>query len=73
MERAMGWYYYLKDKVIFPFRAKCIKEFSISPLEKGEPIQVLGMLPEEDCENRVFVKIIGNKRTFGVPLDLRTT
>ena len=69
IERALGWYYYLEDRIIFPFRAKCIKEFSISPLEKGEIIQVVGMLPEDDCETRMFVKIDWNKRTLGVPLE----
>jgi hypothetical protein len=24
-EQAMGWYYYLDDKIIFPFGAKCVK------------------------------------------------
>jgi hypothetical protein len=55
VEKALGWYYYLKDKINFSFKAKCIKEISISPLKKGETIKVVGMLSEEDCENGMFV------------------
>ncbi len=25
-EQAMGWYYYLDDKITFPFQGKCIQE-----------------------------------------------
>ena len=31
-ERAMGWYYYLQDSLLFPFKAKCISRRQISPL-----------------------------------------
>src|SRR5271166_3153561 len=34
-EQAMGWYYYLEDKIHFPFQAKCITSKVISPLQKG--------------------------------------
>ena len=34
-ERAMGWYYYLENKIRFPFRAKCITAKLVSPLRKG--------------------------------------
>lgn len=29
-ERAMGWYYYLEEKLRFPFTARCIKARPIS-------------------------------------------
>ena len=29
---AMGWYYYLQDTITFPFKVKCIKSVSTSPL-----------------------------------------
>ncbi len=35
-ERALSWYYYLEEKLQFPFRAKCIAERSISPLRVSE-------------------------------------
>jgi len=30
-EQAMGWYYYLEDKIRFPFPAKCIVARVVSP------------------------------------------
>ena len=41
-EQAMGWYYYLEDKIRFPFKAKCIVSKVISPLRMGESVDVLG-------------------------------
>jgi len=36
-EQAMGWYYYLEEKLSFPFKAKCIEERAISPFSgRGE-------------------------------------
>lgn len=68
VERAMGWYYYLEDKMRFPFNAKCIKERRISPLKKGEIVEVLGMAPEEDCEKEMFTEIKWKGRILAVPL-----
>ena len=42
-EQAMGWFYYLEDRLRFPFRARCIAERMISPLRKGEDTEVVGM------------------------------
>lgn len=47
-ERAIGWYYYLEEKLAFPFRAKCNAARGISPLEKGAEVEVLGMAPADD-------------------------
>lgn len=33
-EQVMGWYYYLDDRIRFPFHAKCIKAKIVSPLTK---------------------------------------
>lgn len=67
-EQAMGWYYYLEDKIHFPFQARCIRESKISPLQIGEIVQVAGMAAENDCLNKMFVEIEWSGRTFGVPL-----
>jgi hypothetical protein len=48
-EQAMGWYYYLEDRLLFPFRAKCIAERIISPLRTGDTLEVVGMAPEDEC------------------------
>ena len=39
-EQVMGWYYYLDDKIRFPFRANCITPNVVSPLRKGETVEV---------------------------------
>jgi hypothetical protein len=48
-EQAMGWYYYLEDKIHFPFQAKCIASKVISPLQSGEAVEVRGLAPEDTC------------------------
>ncbi len=67
-EQAMGWYYYLEDKLCFPFKARCIVERRLSPLKVGEEIQVVGMTSEEDCMHEMFVEARWSGRTFGMPL-----
>jgi hypothetical protein len=67
-ERAMGWYYYLEEKLRFPFTAKCIVERAISPLRVGEKVEVVGIAPEEECEHEMFVAILWEERRLAVPL-----
>lgn len=42
-ERASGWYYYLEEKLTFPFRAKCISRRMISPLIVSDEVEVVAM------------------------------
>ncbi|MBC8180814.1 calcium-binding protein [candidate division KSB1 bacterium] len=67
-EQAMGWYYYLDDKITFPFTAHCVEERRISPLKTGEEVTVTGMVYEDDCMHEMFVEIEWQGRSFGVPL-----
>ena len=67
-EQAMGWYYYLEDRLGFPFRAQCISERRSSPLKRGERVEVIGMAPEDDCMHEMFVEIRWKKRELAVPL-----
>ena len=67
-ERAMGWYYYLEDKLCIPFSATCIAERAISPLRKGDEVEVVAMGPEEECAREMFVAIRWEKRPLAVPL-----
>ena len=48
----MGWYYYLEKKLAFPFKAKCVAERSVSPLMRGEEVEVLGLAKQgiDDCD-----------------------
>lgn len=46
-EQAMGWYYYLEEKIDFPFQASCIASKVTSPLCKGESVEVRGLAAED--------------------------
>ena len=67
-EQAMGWYYYLEENLQFPFQARCIARRTISPLEPGEEVEVVGMPSEEDCGHNMFVLVEWQSRKLGVPL-----
>jgi Calcium binding len=67
-ERAMGWYYYLDDKLKVPFKARCRIARSVSLLKIGEEVEVLGMGPEEECETELFVWVGWAGERVAVPL-----
>ena len=67
-EQVMGWYYYLDDKIRFPFQAKCIAPKVVSPLRKGETVEVQRMAPEDACSADMLVLIRWHGRTMAVPL-----
>ena len=67
-ERAIGWHCHLDDKLRFPFKAKCVAVREISPLKKGEEVEVLGMAPSDDCMREMFVIVGFAGRKLGVPL-----
>lgn len=68
IERAMGWYYYLEEKLTVPFKARCTAKQAISPLKIGEEVDVLAMAPEEECESEMFVTIDYGSDSLAVPL-----
>ena len=67
-EQAMGWYYYLKDTIEFPFSAVCCERRSISPLKIDDKIVVVGMADEVECEKEMFVAILWGNNDLAVPL-----
>ena len=67
-EQAMGWYYYLEDKLCFPFTAECIATRATSPFRKGDEIEILSMAPEGECEHEMFVETRWKKGTLAIPL-----
>jgi hypothetical protein len=67
-EQAMSWYYYLEGKVSFPFGAKCVAATAVSPLRKGETVEVLRMAPDDACEHDMLVLIRWQGRKMAVPL-----
>ena len=71
-ERAMGWYYYLENKIRFPFQAKCARAKVVSPLLKGETVEVRHMAPEDACSGDMLVLITWHGRHVAVPLSQLT-
>ena len=67
-EQVMGWCYYLDDKIRFPFQAKCIAPKVVSPLRKGETVEVQRMAPEDTCSAGMLVLIRWHGRTMAVLL-----
>ena len=64
----MGWYCYLQDQMEFPFQAKCIETDVVSPLRKGETVEVLDMAPADSCDHNMLVCIRWKNRKMAVPL-----
>ena len=71
-EQAMGWYYYLEEKLQFPFTAVCNGKRAISPLHVKDEVDVIGMAPEEECEKEMFVTIRWERDGLAVPLSQLT-
>lgn len=68
-EQASGWYSYLEDTLAFPFLARCVRERSISPLQVGDDVELVGMAPQEECEHEMFVLTPwDHDRTLAIPL-----
>ena len=71
-EQALGWYYYLDNQLRFPFQAKCTVAKVVSPLRKGETVEVVRMAPEDTCSADMLVLIHWQGRTMAVPLSQLT-
>ncbi len=61
-EQAMGWCYYVEDRLEFPFTAECTQKRAIPPLRVGDEVDVIGMAPEDEREREMFVTIRSAKR-----------
>jgi hypothetical protein len=64
----MGWYYYLENKLRFPFYARSAFSKVMSPLQKGEIVEVVRMAPEDACLGEMQILIRWQNRTLAVPL-----
>jgi hypothetical protein len=67
-ERALGWYYYLEEKLGVPFYARVSKELPVSPLTLNDEVEVLGVAPEKVCTTEMFVWVRQPRRNLAVPL-----
>ena len=72
-EQAMGWYYYLQDKISFPFAAECIAVNKRSPLDLGEHFDVVRMAGEELCRHDMLVEISWRGKVLAIPLSQTET
>ena len=61
-EQALGWYYYLENKIQFPFSARSMTAKVVSPLRKGETVDVRGLAPEDSCALDMLVPIRSHGR-----------
>jgi len=71
-EQAMGWYYHLENKLRLPFQARCMASNAVSPLRKGETVEVRRMAPEDACSSDMLVLIKWLGRKVAVPLSQLT-
>ena len=67
-EQALSWYYYLENKIRFPFQAKCLATKVVSPLRKGETVEVVRMAPDDVCAHDMLVVVRWQGRNMAVPL-----
>src|SRR4029453_6559434 len=67
-EQAMGWYYYLENKIRCPFQARCTVTKAVSPLRKGETGEGRPLAPEDACPTNRLGQIRWHGRTIAVPL-----
>lgn len=67
-EQAIGWYYYLQDRLPLSFTARCVNERAASPLRIGEVVEVRGLAPEDECEHDMLAWIRWHDRDMAVPL-----
>ena len=67
-ERAMGWYYYLDEKISFPFAAECAATDKRNPLELNERVTVMRMAGEENCEHDMYVDVSWGGKVLAAPL-----
>ena len=67
-EQSMSWYYYLEDKIQFPFHAQCIASVPTSSLRKGDSVEIRKMAPEHGCSTDMLVMTRWKNRNIAVPL-----
>jgi hypothetical protein len=68
-ERAMSWYYYLQDKLEFPFAGQCRATRTTSPLKVNQEVEVLAMALEDDCMSEILVMVKLGRSKIAVPLE----
>ncbi len=57
-EVMMGWYYYLEEKLTFPFTAKYRDSGKGRGKKTTQLLQVVGMADEDECNREIQVMIL---------------
>ena len=57
-----------RTKSSFPFAARCIASKVVSPLRKGETVEVRSLAPEDSCAHDMLVLIRWHGRNVTIPL-----
>ncbi|MEZ4668181.1 MAG: calcium-binding protein [Anaerolineae bacterium] len=67
-EQALGWYYYLEEQIIFPFKTPCTYSHKAITFKVAELVKVLVMAGKDDCTSDMIVIVQFQARTLGVPV-----
>ena len=57
-EQALGWYYYLENRIKFTFAARCIASQVVFPLRKGETVEVRRLAAGDSCAHDMLVMLV---------------
>ena len=68
-DEMMSWYYYLEEKLSFPFHTVCVKEMAQSPISLNEKLIVTGLPDMDICGHAMFVNIKFKRRTLAIPME----
>lgn len=67
-ERAMGWYYYLNDKMRLPCSGRCREAVSTNPLNLGDMVDLLSMADVDICGADMYATVNWGLKSLDVPL-----
>ncbi|TAF32276.1 MAG: calcium-binding protein [Cytophagales bacterium] len=67
-QRLSAWYYYLQDRLSFPFKGSSIQKRRNSPLGKNDIVEVLDLSSEDECKFGIMVDVEWDSEVLSVPL-----
>lgn len=56
-EQAIGWYYYLENELVFPFRARCRRRKTSSPLKENKVYEIVAMAHVDERDHDIYVMV----------------
>lgn len=56
-ESGLSWYYYLENRLQFPFKAHWTKKRDQESFTTDDVVEVIGLPHEDDCEREMLVNI----------------